>query len=146
MTKQAIFCNGAVIEIDPSRILTNNVIMPHEYNPHVVKPWLIESLYGPCGVVWASSEDDAIDILVDAELGKSLEIDHSEAFDAAQQGNEIAYCGNNGTPCDLTNCSISAIDLTLPQNRELAQLMQEAGELCLDNLSQLISCLKPENN
>lgn len=59
-------------DVEAENFLLNDVILPGAFNPHNVRPWAIGNEYRILGVVWASCEGDALDILVDEELGNSL--------------------------------------------------------------------------
>lgn len=82
-------------ELEQERILANNVIFPHDFNPHNVKLWVIGNEYGSLCAVWADCEQDALDIAVDAGLLDGLAIDEKDATE------ETARLGNAGEPFDL---------------------------------------------
>ncbi len=61
------------VELEDERILCNDIILPFgEFNPHNVRLWVIGNEFGALGAVWASHEQDALDELVDADLGGGL--------------------------------------------------------------------------
>jgi hypothetical protein len=123
MKKITVF-HGQAYEIDANRILANDVILPGEYNPHIY-PWLVISLYGPCGIAWARDIGDAIDEIVDAGLGKAFELqDTSNQTDE----DECAFCGNDSRPCDLTNVRAFELALTIPENAHLIPLFKVARD------------------
>jgi hypothetical protein len=94
------------IEIEAERVLANDVTLPWEFNPHNVRLWVIGNEFGALGAVWASHEQDALDTLVDENLGDSLIV---EEADWSEDGTRL---GNAGEPCDLTNVWIQLADLT----------------------------------
>lgn len=57
----AFNCQPArTIEMEPERVLCNNVILPGEYNPHHVRLWIIGNEFGSMGAVWAGCEAYAL--------------------------------------------------------------------------------------
>lgn len=114
MNKIAIF-HGQVYQIDAKSILANNVVLPGETNPHNVRPWLVISLFGPCGVVWADCMDDALDEIVDADLGKGFEVNVEDYT----EDEPLIRCGNDGRLCDLTDVRAYVLDLLADANRFL---------------------------
>ncbi len=115
---------GTWYSVDANRILCNDINLPgspgYKIGP---KPYLLTSLYGPMGVVWAKSEEDAIDVLVDADLGKAIEDD-----------NGTATAGNDSRPVDLDNVGIGKVDLT---QAHLLDLFRQAEAAGVDKLSDL---------
>ena len=94
------------IEIEAERVLTNDVTLPWEFNPHNVRLWVVGNEFGALGAVWASHEQDTLDTLVDENLGDSLIVKEEDWAE------DDAHLGNAGEPCDLTNVWIQLADLT----------------------------------
>jgi hypothetical protein len=89
---------GAFV-LQGKRMLANDVILPGEYNPHNVKPWVIGHEFGPIALVWASNVQDALDEAVDANLMESMRVPQKdyEAMTPEEQ-EELALLGNAGEP------------------------------------------------
>lgn len=97
-------------ELDADRILSNDVVLPWESNVHGVKLWVIWSEYGPACAVWADCEQDALDAMVDADLGKAFLLDDdyvSKLTDEERDG--LAQLGNAGEYADLTYCGLAPV-------------------------------------
>ena len=102
--------NGNEYEIDDKRIMCNDVSLPHDRsNAHGNRLWVIYNQFGPMGAVWARHEQDALDELVDRDLGDGILVD-----DTAENRANDEYCGlgNASEPCDLTYCGLSVVDFT----------------------------------
>jgi hypothetical protein len=67
--------NVPIIEINGDKILCNDIVLPTETHPHNIRLWFVGNEFGALGAIWASSEQDALDELVDAGLGDGLLID-----------------------------------------------------------------------
>ena len=79
------------VELDLERIRCNNPHLPGEYNPHNVRLFVVGNEFGAMGAVWAQ-ESDALDELVDADLGGRILIDETDADDDSPR------LGNAGEP------------------------------------------------
>lgn len=97
--------DGREIEMDSERILTNDVTMPWEYNPHNIRLWIVCNEYGALGAVWAGNEQDALDTLVDEDLGAGILVDEADSDD------ECARLGNAGEPANLDNVGLYVVRL-----------------------------------
>lgn len=112
--------NGGAFNCLPSReveltddcILCNDVRLPFGSNSRDVELWVIGNEFGALGAVWASCEQDALDTLVDENLGESLLVDKEdqEKADEAER-EEWAHLGNAGEPADLTNVWMQRVRL-----------------------------------
>jgi hypothetical protein len=88
----------------------SDVVNPDEYfangdfNPHHVRPFLIHNEFGVLCVVYAQSEQDALDEAVDANRLDSCLVSAADYQEAEQEGHadEFANLGNAGEPFDLT--------------------------------------------
>lgn len=83
-------------ELDPDRVLCNDVRLPGEHHPYNLQLWIIGNEFGALGAVWATCEQDALNELVDSGLGDGLLIEEEDADE------ESARLGNAGEPADLT--------------------------------------------
>lgn len=129
-SKIEIPLNGQMVDIDPARVLTNNVILPDEYNPHNVGLFVIFGAYGVLGAVWATSEGDALDELVDADLAGALLIEEEDADEEDQP-----RAGNASEPVDLTYCAIERVTFDPARDWKLLCRFAEARGAAADDLS-----------
>lgn len=103
------------IEVDDSMVVNvEDCIYQGEFNPHNVRPWLIYGLYGAYAIVFASNEQDALDIAADADKLKACASERLET--------DTDYLGNAGDPYDLTDVGITA--LKIPKRSWLAEFLQ----------------------
>ena len=123
--------DGNEIEVDEERVLANWVILPWEYNPHNVRPWVICNEYGYMGVVWASHESDALDELVDNDLGAGILIDEADADE------ESARLGNAGEPACLDYCGMSVVRLDPVKDVKVLCKFAEARGATAENLNMV---------
>ncbi len=95
------------VELDLDRIRVNNLgpTLPGEYNPHNVRLFVVGNEYGVMGAVWAESESDALDELVDADLGAGILIDEADAEEDSPR------LGNAGEPADLDHAWLQPVRL-----------------------------------
>jgi hypothetical protein len=97
------------------RVLTNDVTFDGEFNPHNVGLFIISNEYGAVCAVWASSEQDALDEAVDADLMESFAVEGPISFDEKEQsdvdvdGVTVTRLGNAGEPFYLDNCGCHRI-------------------------------------
>ena len=63
------------VDVKDEDILCNDVILPGEYNPHHKRLWVIGDVYGVLRALWADNEQDALDELIDRDMGASLLVD-----------------------------------------------------------------------
>lgn len=124
------------VEVEPGRVKCNDVTFPWENHPHNMRLWVIGAEYGPFGAVWASHEQDALDELIDSNLGDALLISEDDQASATdEEREEWAHLGNAGEPCDLTNVWIQTVDLSpTAENAKLLCLLSEARGACTDSL------------
>jgi hypothetical protein len=90
-------------ELEPERILCNDVRLPGESHPYGLRLWVIGNEYGALGAVWADCEQDALDILVDEGLGDGLLIEEADADE------DSARLGNAGEPANLDNAWLRTV-------------------------------------
>lgn len=123
--------DGNEVELSDERILCNDITFPWGYNPHNTRLWLICNEYGALGAVWANCDQDALDELVDNDLGNGLLIDEDDADE------DCCRLGNAGEPANLDYCSIAVVRLDPALDCQLLCRFAEArGANCdtLDNL------------
>ena len=117
-------------ELSPERIACNDITLPGEYNPHNVRLWVVGNEYGALGAVWAGSEQDALDELVDQGLGDGLLIDEADADE------ETARLGNAGEPACLDYAWLRVVDLS-PARWRLLVALAECRGLSADTLAAI---------
>lgn len=108
------------VELTDDRILANDVRLPFGSNFHDVGLWVIGNEFGAIGAVWASCEQDALDTLVDENLGESLLVDKEDQEKADDDEREgWAHLGNAGEPANLDNVWMQRVRLDPKQDCEL---------------------------
>lgn len=117
-------------ELGPEQILCNNIIFKGEFNPHNCQLWVIGNEYGALGAVWADCEQDALDELVDADLGGGLLIDGKDADD------ETSRLGNTGEPANLDYAWMAQVELRPDRDFKLMMRLAEARGACQDTLDK----------
>lgn len=80
-----------------------------EFNPHNVRPWLIEG-YGPIAIVFADCEQDALDEAADRDKLDGYLIPATE-LEEAEKEERVAYLGNASEPFDLTDIRIQELPI-----------------------------------
>jgi hypothetical protein len=130
------------IEVEPSRVLCNDVILPGEYNPHKVWLWIASAAFSNwptfLGAVWAGNEGDALDTLIDEGLGEALLVEDEAVLAMSdEEREELAYLGNAGEACDLTNVGLTPVMFSTTRDKELLRLFKKAREDGLANLGEL---------
>lgn len=123
--------DGNEVELSDERILCNDITFPWGYNPHNTRLWLICNEYGALGAVWASCEQDALDTLVDENLGDGLLIDESDADDDSPR------LGNAGEPANLDYCHMETVRLVPAHDCKLICRFAEARGAGADKLSDV---------
>lgn len=123
-----LFASWREFDVKDELIVTNDVTFPWEFNPHNVRPWLITTEIGVLGLVWGSCEGDALDTLIDEDLGNSLILSEEdvEEWHADGREDEIYYAGNAGEPVDLTDVYICEVKLRPSKDINLIVKMAEA--------------------
>lgn len=130
------------VEIDPERVFCNDVVLPWENHPHGMKLWIIGDVCGNFGItlgaVWANNEQEAMDILIDGDLGEMLVIDDSD-FEKMDEDEmqDVTFLGNAGIPCDLSNTWIYPVVFDPARDYQVLCMFAEARGANYDNLGQL---------
>lgn len=120
--------NVPFVELEDERILANNVIFPGEFNPHNVRLWVIGNEYGALGAVWADCESDAIDELIDSDLGGGILIDEADADEETARG------GNAGEPYDTEHLWMATVRFEATHDLKLMLALAEARGACSKSL------------
>lgn len=111
-----------LVELAPERILCNDVTLPGDFNPHNTRLWVIGNEYGALGAVWAQHESDALDELVDADLGGGLLIDASDSDE------DTTYLGNASEPADLSHAWLAEVNLHPTHNKHVLDVLLKFAE------------------
>lgn len=99
------------VELNPDRIMANNVVFPWESNPHKVRLFVVGNEFGPVAAAWADCVQDALDEAMDADLLNSFLVDDADKL-WTDELDDCTPLGNAGELCDLTNAWIQEVDLT----------------------------------
>lgn len=119
------------IELDPERVLCNDVRLPGESHPYNLQLWVIGNEFGALGAVWADCAQHALDELVDFGLGDGLLVDEDDADE------DCARLGNAGEPANLDNCWMQTVCFDPARDWRLLCKFAEARGACVDNLDKL---------
>ena len=127
------------IEVDADRILCNDIVLPCDASyKQKTKLWVIWNEYGPMGAVWADSDQDALDLLVDSDLAQGMLVDEDVLKDMdADAKEELAHLGNAGEPCDLTHVGLECVAFRPARDWELMCKFAEARGAQIDRLGDL---------
>ena len=133
---------NAFIEVEPSRVLCNDVVLPGERNPNHTRLWIVSAAFSNwptfLGAVWADNEQDALDTLVDEGLGEALLVEDEAVLAMSDdEREELSYLGNAGEACDLTNVGLIPVKFSATRDKELLGLFKRAREDGLSNLGEL---------
>ena len=133
---------NAFIEVEPSRVLCNDVVLPGERNPNHTRLWIVSAAFSNwptfLGAVWADNEQDALDTLIDEGLGEALLVEEEALVSMDDdEREELFYLGNAGKACDLTNVGLEPVRFSVTRDRELLAMFKDARENGLANLGQL---------
>lgn len=117
------------VELDPKRILCNNVILPWGFNPHNVRLFVMGNEFGAMGAVWASNDQEAFDELCDADLAGGIMVEEGDADE-----DYCARIGNASEPADFTHAWIAEVRLDPSQDCELICKFAVADATCQPTL------------
>lgn len=119
--------HSSPFELDGERILCNDVKLPWEGNYHNTRLWVIWHEFGPVCAVWADCEQDALDTMVDEDLGGAFLLDDDAVSEATEEEREEwASLGNAGEYADLTYCGIAPVVFDLARDCRLLCAFAEA--------------------
>lgn len=129
-------CRPAMeFELDLDRILCNDVRLPWDCNYHNTRLWVIWNEYGPVCAVWANHEQDALDTMVDEDLGASFLVDAETVKKATdEEREEWASLGNADEYADLTYCGLAPVVFDHARDCRLLCAFAEARGEGRDNL------------
>lgn len=130
-TKRNRITHGGPVELEPKRVLCNDVMLPGDFNPHSVRLWVIGNEYGAIGAVWAGNEQDALDQLVDSGLGNGLLIDEKDADE------DSARLGNASEPANLDNAWMAEVEFIPARDWPLLCAFAEARGAANDTLDDV---------
>ena len=131
--------NHGIVTLDGDDVLTNNVVLPHQYNPHNVQLFVIGHEHGAFVALWASHEQEAFDEMLDHNYEQFLidPADYEKMTEEEQE--ECAHLGNAGEPCSLDYAWIDEviIDPSTKDGLNLLLSFAVAIERQDDNLSNV---------
>jgi hypothetical protein len=102
------------VYLDLDHVLANEVVLPGDRYPRKRRLWVVVNEYGALGAVFADDMQEALDVLVDADLGKGLLVDEDYLKGLGEEEREnLAYLGNAGEPADLSNVDVIPVPFDL---------------------------------
>lgn len=126
------------IEVKKEDILCNDIILPGEFNPHNKRLWIIANEYGILAALWANNEQNALDELVNRDMGKSLLVNEDTLKNMTEEEqNALASLGNASEPCDLANVDVVPIAFDPSRDYKLLYKFAEARGAGIERLSDL---------
>ena len=130
---------GKEIEVDDDRILCNDIVLPGDASyKQKTRLWVIWNEYGPMGAVWAGSDQDAMDLLVDSDLAQGILVDEDTLKDMdADAKEELASLGNAGEYCDLAYAGLDSVTFKPERDWKLMCRFAEARGAQVDKLGDL---------
>jgi hypothetical protein len=146
-------CSPRVVELNADKILCNDIYLPKSFNPHNKRLMVIGNEFGALGAVWAESEQEALDVLVDKGLGNSLLVDKTEIEklnkiisnetdcdtnqEAQAELDSYAHLGNAGELADLSNVWLGEVSFEPVRDLVLLLAFAQAKGANVDNLDQI---------
>jgi len=91
-------------------------IGPKEYNPGMIRAYLVRGMYNSGGVALAECASDALDIIADAGKLKAHRVDDVDTDDT--DVDTYAYLGNYGELYDLEHLYVEEFDLPFDPREE----------------------------
>ena len=123
---------GMSVALPADKILANDVVFPEEFNPGNFQLWLCLNAHGPMGAVWARSMEDALDVLVDANLAGGILVDESSPD---EEHDNFARLGSRGQVCDLSDTRVEKVAIIPDRDWKLMVKLAEARGAGHDNLN-----------
>lgn len=122
-----LYCtDGTLFDgIPDDDILINDVVFPWEYNPCKVRLWLIGNEYGPIVALWAMSDGNALDQMLDEGYETFLVEDPEDD----PEDDKYVYLGNASEPCNLDYAWIKEVRLDPAQDIHLIVALAEARQM-----------------
>lgn len=127
------------VELADANVLCNNVVFPWEFNPHKVKLYLIGNEFGAVAAVWADSEQNAWDELIDSGLGDSFLVAEDDIDAEALERGDYTCLGNASEPCNLDYAWMQEVRLDPALDYQLLCAFAEArgaGQTTLSEFSR----------
>jgi hypothetical protein len=122
------------VEVDVDRIMANDVVLPWERGG--VDLWVVGAEFGPMGAVWAKSIEDALDEIVDQDLGAGILVDQDDVTEEDEE--HLAHLGNAGEWADLTSAWAGIVKFDLAQDCKLLCAFAEARGAGADRIDDFI--------
>ena len=117
--------NPPIVEIEPERVLCNDIVLLGETHPHRMRLWVLGNEFGPMGAVWAGNEQDAIDELIDADLaGGILVSEEDQKTMTPEETEDMARGGNAGELYETEHLWMAEVEFKA--ERDLAVLLKFA--------------------
>jgi len=127
---------ASTVELEADRIRADgrdcSPTLPHDKGTPCGKLYVVGNEYGALGAVWCRHDGDAIDELVDSDLGGGLLIDEDDADEDTHRA------GNAGEPVNLDNAWIRRVELKGDRDWILVAAFAEARGASADLLSQIL--------
>ena len=130
---------GKEIEVDEDRILCNDIVLPCDASyKQKTKLWVVWNEYGPMGAVWADSDQDAMDLLVDSDLAQGILVDEATLKGMDEEAREeLATLGNAGEYCDLAHAGLESVSFKPERDWKLMCRFAEVRGAQVDKLGDL---------
>lgn len=115
------------------------IVLPYDASyKQKTKLWVIWNEYGPMGAVWADSDQNALDLLVDSDLAQGMLVDETTLADMDDDAKEeMTYLGNAGEACDLTHVALESVAFRPARDWNLMCRFAEARGAQVSRLSDL---------
>lgn len=127
--------NPRIVELEGEKIITNDVMLSStidassRYNPHNVRMFVIGHEFGAICAIFASSEQDALDSAVDADMLDCLKAENQDYDDES-----LASLGNASELFDLSNAWIGSVEFDPARDILLITALVRASESGADSL------------
>jgi len=119
-------------ELEPDKILANEVTLPWEGHYHGNQAWVIGNEFGAICLIWANNEQEALDEACDQGLMESFlseEQDH--------ENEELTGLGNASELHDLTYCWLLPVAWDVARDVEILCKLAECRGGGYDHLGKL---------
>ena len=126
--------------LEPEKILCNDVQLPGEPHRGHTKLWVVFNAHGAMGAVWAGDVEEALDVLVDADLAQGILCDADTLTSMTESEQEgLTPLGNNGQLADLTDVQVVEVKWNPSREKDLSLLLKfaEARGAGADTLDDL---------
>jgi endo-1,4-beta-mannosidase len=82
---------------DTDVVNPDDYIAKGDFNPHNVRPWLINNEFGTLAIVYASCEQDALDAAVDAGKMDSQQVSEEDLAEMSEEEREELLTAGNAS-------------------------------------------------